>query len=161
MKVKIIDILNRVAQEKNVPKKIKYYGVTYELQIKRLDYVDVLDYVDDKLNYLFDNVLRYGDYLFQHLNDEVEILDNKTDEIEELTEIEYQEINGVGDEHDQYVLSDNQKYICEAYDDVELVVIRKINELVRAVNKIQKEQVLIKSLNIISDCDKETNCMTD
>ena len=155
MKVKIIDILNRVAQEKNVPKKIKYYGVTYELQIERLDYVD------DELNYLFDNVLRYGDYLFQHLNDEVEILDNETNEIEELTEIEYHEINGVGDEHDQYVLSDNQKYICESYDDVELVVIRKINELVRAVNKIQKEQVLIKSLNIISDCAKETNCMSD
>ena len=155
MKVKIIDILNRVAQKKNVPKKIKYYDVTYELQIERLDYVD------DELNYLFDNVLRYGDYLFQHLNDEVEILDNKTDEIEELTEIEYHEINGVGDEHDQYVLSDNQKYICESYDDVELVVIRKINELVRAVNKIQKEQVLIKSLNIISDCAKETNCMSD
>ena len=156
MKVKIIDILNRIAQEKNVPKKIKYYDVTYELQAERFDYVD------DKLNYLFDNVLmRYGDYLFQHLNDEVEILDNKTDEIEELTEIEYHEINGVGDEHDQYVLSDNQKYICEAYDDVELVVIRKINELVRAVNKIQKEQVLTKSLNIISDCAKETNCMSD
>ena len=155
MKVKIIDVLNRVAQKKNVPKKIKYYDVTYELQIERLDYVD------DELNYLFDNVLRYGDYLFQHLNDEVEILDNKTDEIEELTEIEYHEINGVGDEHDQYVLSDNQKYICESYDDVELVVIRKINELVRAVNKIQKEQVLIKSLNIISDCAKETNCMSD
>ena len=155
MKVKIIDILNRIAQKKNVPKKIKYYGVIYELQTQSLDYVD------DELNYLFDNVLRYGDYLFQHLNDEVEILDNKTDEIEELTEIEYQEINGVGDEHDQYVLSDNQKYICEAYDDVELVVIRKINELVRAVNKIQKEQVLTKSLNIISDCAKETNCMSD
>ena len=155
MKVKIIDILNRVAQKKNVPKKIKYYDVTYELQAERLDYVD------DELNYLFDNVLRYGDYLFQHLNDEVEILDNETNEIEELTEIEYHEINGVGDEHDQYVLSDNQKYICESYDDVELVVIRKINELVRAVNKIQKEQVLIKSLNIISDCAKETNCMSD
>ena len=37
----------------------------------------------------------------------------------------------------------------------------KINELVRAVNKIQKEQVLTKSLNIISDCAKETNCMSD
>ena len=141
MKVKIIDILNRVAQEKNVPKKIKYYGVTYELQAERLDYVD------DELNYLFDNVLKYGDYLFQHLNDEVEILDN---EIEELTEIEYHEINGVGDEHDQYVLSDNQKYICEAYDDVELVVIRKINELVKAINKLNKQ-----------DTSKETNCMSD
>ncbi len=145
MKVKIIDILNRVAQKKNVPKKIKYYDVTYELQAERLDYVD------DKLNYLFDNVLmRYGDYLFQHLNDEVEILDNKTDEIEELTEIEYHEINGVGDEHDQYVLSDNQKYICEAYDDVELVVIRKINELVKAINKLNNQ-----------DTSKETNCMSD
>lgn len=130
MKVKIIDLLNRVAQDVNVPKKIKYYGVTYELQIERLDYVD------DELNYLFDNVLRYGDYLFQHLNDEVEILDNKTDEIEEYT----------------------TKYT-ERIIDKEVRL--KINELVRAVNKIQKEQVLIKSLNIISDCDKETNCMTD
>ena len=131
MKVKIIDILNRIAQEKNVPKKIKYYDVTYELQAERFDYVD------DKLNYLFDNVLmRYGDYLFQHLNDEVEILDNETDEIKELPR------------SDSYVtqIEDNKN---------------KINELVRAVNKIQKEQVLIKSLNIISDCAKETNCMSD
>ena len=131
MKVKIIDILNRIAQEKNVPKKIKYYDVTYELQAERFDYVD------DKLNYLFDNVLmRYGDYLFQHLNDEVEILDNETDEIKELPR------------SDSYVtqIEDNKN---------------KINELVRAVNKIQKEQVLTKSLNIISDCAKETNCMSD
>ena len=126
MKVKIIDILNRIAQEKNVPKKIKYYGVTYELQIKRLDYVDVLDYVDDKLNYLFDNVLmRYGDYLFQHLNDEVEILDNKTDEIEEYT----------------------TKYT-ERIIDKEVRL--KINELVKAINKLNKQ-----------DTAKETNCMSD
>lgn len=133
MKVKIIDILNRIAEGKNIPIKIK----------------------------INDEVYIYDIALSNSLNDEVEILDNETNEIEELTEIEYHEINGVGDEHDQYVLSDNQKYICEAYDDVELVVIRKINELVRAVNKIQKEQVLTKSLNIISDCAKETNCMSD
>jgi len=133
MKVKIIDILNRIAEGKNIPIKIK----------------------------INDEVYIYDIALSNSLNDEVEILDNETNEIEELTEIEYHEINGVGDEHDQYILSDNQKYICEAYDDVELVVIRKINELVRAVNKIQKEQVLTKSLNIISDCAKETNCMSD
>lgn len=115
MKVKIIDILNRVAQEKNVPKKIKYYGVTYELQIERLDYVD------DELKYLFDEVLKYGDYLFQHLNDEVEILDNETNEIEEITYIT-----------GSFITSDENTMIC----------IQKINELVRAVNKIQKEQVL-------------------
>ena len=118
MKVKIIDILNRVAQKKNVPKKIKYYDVTYELQIERLDYVD------DELNYLFDNVLRYGDYLFQHLNDEVEILDNETNEIEEIT----------------YITSDENTMIC----------IQKINELVKAINKLNKQ-----------DTSKETNCMSD
>ena len=119
MKVKIIDILNRVAQEKNVPKKIKYYGVIYELQTQSLDYVD------DELNYLFDNVLRYGDYLFQHLNDEVEILDNKTDEIEEYT----------------------TKYT-ERIIDKEVRL--KINELVKAINKLNKQ-----------DTAKETNCMSD
>ena len=119
MKVKIIDILNRIAQKKNVPEKIKYYGVTYELQIERLDYVD------DELNYLFNNVLRYGVYLFQHLNDEVEILDNKTDEIEEYT----------------------TKYT-ERIIDKEVRL--KINELVKAINKLNKQ-----------DTAKETNCMTD
>ena len=130
MKVKIIDILNRIAQKKNVPEKIKYYGVTYELQIERLDYVDdelnyFFDYVDDELNYLFNNVLRYGVYLFQHLNDEVEILDNKTDEIEEYT----------------------TKYT-ERIIDKEVRL--KINELVKAINKLNKQ-----------DTAKETNCMTD
>lgn len=118
MKVKIIDILNRVAQEKNVPKKIKYYGVTYELQIERLDYVD------DELNYLFDKVLIYGDYLFQHLNDEVEILDNETNELEEIT----------------YITSDENTMIC----------IQKINELVKAINKLNNQ-----------DTFKKTNCMSD
>lgn len=66
----------------------------------------------------------------------IEILEDETYEIEELQK------------SDSYVtqIEDNRN---------------KINELVKAVNKIQKEQVLTKSLNIISDCAKETNCMSD
>ena len=99
--------------KKNLPKRIKYLGSEFELN-------DIGEYVND-----------YGYTLFEMINsvsqmyDEVEILEDETDEIEELPR------------SDSYVtqIEDNRN---------------KINELVRAVNKLNKQ-----------DVSKEINCMTD
>lgn len=116
MKVKIIDILNRLAEGKNIPKKIKIYDEVYIYDKERNDYK-----VKHGCYYFFDDVDLCNSNC---LNDEVEILDNETNEIEEIT----------------YITSDENTMIC----------IQKINELVKAINKLNKQ-----------DTAKETNCMSD
>lgn len=74
-KIKIIDLLNKIANKEELPKRIKYGGV-FELQ----DGLYVL--VDD-------NTCRFADIFgiwcdFSILNDEVEILEDNTEETKEV-----------------------------------------------------------------------------
>ena len=110
--MKVIDLLNRVANKTDIPKKIKCIGVTFKFN-ESGEYVGSCGYT------LFDFV---GGMTC--LNDEVEILDNETNDIEEIT----------------YITSDENTMIC----------IQKINELVKAINKLNNQ-----------DTSKETNCMSD
>ena len=64
------------------------------------------------------------EYTVLGADDEVEILDNETNELEEIT----------------YITSDENTMIC----------IQKINELVKAINKLNNQ-----------DTSKKTNCMSD
>lgn len=132
MKVKIIDILNRIANNKEVPKKIIDFGKVYIYNPIERDYHEINSSASTFLYEKFGKSLSTGDWL----SSDIQILEDETDEIKELPR------------SDSYYtqIEDNKN---------------KINELVRAVNKIQKEQVLTKSLNIISDCAKETDCMSD
>ena len=142
--MKVIDLLNKIAKGEEIPKKILCDGIVYTYNPKQGDYYEI----DSPISlFLYENFGNSPNTKIWLLSDNIEILEDTT---EEIKEIEYYEINGVGDEHDKYVLSDNQKYICGAYNDPELVTIRKINELVRAVNKLNKQ-----------DTSKETNCMSE
>lgn len=72
-KIKIIDLLNKIANNEELPKKIKYKSV-FELQDGLYLSVD-------------DNNSRFADYLFcdfSNINDDVEILEDNTEETKQL-----------------------------------------------------------------------------
>ena len=101
-KIRIIDLLNKIANGEELPKSIKYYGFIWQLHNG--------NYVENGQRMLEDYL---ANGIVESLNDEVEILEDNTEEIEELE---------VGD------MLNNKK------------VRNKINELVRAYNKLRKEK---------------------
>jgi len=104
-KIKIIELLNKIANGEEIPKKIKHWQEEYTL-VNKMGFVSCTS----KSGYCLD--------LVQCLNDEVEILEDNTEEIEELT------------------------YFCigNAKSTDQTKMIDKINELVKAINEIRKEQ---------------------
>ena len=113
-KIKIIDLVNMQYKNEKMPKniRIKYSFVfdyyTYNEEIKWYETADKTTILD----------------VFQKLDYEVEILEDNTEEIEELFD---------------YRTGENDLYN-DNFDDM----FRKINELVKAVNSIRKEKNKVK-----------------
>lgn len=105
-KIKIIGLLNKIANGEEVLIKIFYKGETF---IFNPNYRSI----DNLYGFLQNNGVGWLEYINVNLNDEVEILEDNTEEIEELPEI----IDEFG----------------------WLEVKDKINELVKAVKKIRKD----------------------
>jgi len=106
-KIKIIDLLVKIAKGEEIPNlKIKHWKQIYNFNIK----MGFITCQSDE---------GYNLDLIQCLNDEVEILEDNTEEIEELQEFEYV------DTYDKNSIEANRQ---------------KINELVRAYNKSRKEK---------------------
>lgn len=110
-KIKIIELYNLIANEEKIPKKIKYDGEVYHHNILKTNY-----FRDDN-----GSTLSYVD-----LNDEVEILEDNTEEIEELI---------VSDEG--FIKAENG---CWKGRKLDVAFANKINELVKAVNSIRKDK---------------------
>ena len=103
-KIKIIELLNKIANGEEVPKEIKkedLEGNSFE------DLIDNLKYFDKDFS--------------KTLNDEVEILE---DNIEEINK-EY-----------SYIFDGTVK----VWSDSQIIIIDKINELVKAINSIRKDK---------------------
>ncbi len=75
MKIKIIDLFNKIANDEEVPKKIKYFGEIYE-------------YSEDMKFYYQNGFSMYRDFFTEGncLNDEVEIIEEEK-EIEKIGKI--------------------------------------------------------------------------
>lgn len=103
MKIRVIELLNKIANGEELPKSIKYYGFIWQLH---------------NGNYFENGQRMLEDYLangiVESLNDEVEILEDNTEEIEELKPVK-----------------DGLTYRYEWSE-----VPNKINELVKAVNQL-------------------------
>ena len=118
-KIKVIELWNIISQVEDIeklPKKIKYFEDIYELQTGSRDY-----YCDSQDDYLTDRV---DDKPFNSfLNDYVEILEDNTEEIEELKgwglATDYKDFETINHALDRFG--------------------NKINELVKAVNQIRKD----------------------
>ena len=109
--MKVIDLLNKIANGEEVPKKIKYNDTTYTYH-ERVE--KIYGFVDEQGTYLEEQY-----YITGVLNHEVEIIEEDK-EIEELDAISYY------DETKTLYQIDYEK----AQD--------KINELVKAVNELKK-----------------------
>ena len=107
-KIKIIELYNLIANEEKIPKKIKYDGEVYHHNRLKTNY-----FRDDN-----GSTLSYVD-----LNDEVEILEDNTEEIEELPKMNFFEL--VTDEVKTAIAMEKIKL--------------KVDELVKAVNSIRKD----------------------
>ena len=107
-KIKVIDLLNKIANGEEIPKKIKHWKEEYTL-VNKIGFVSCTS----KSGYCLD--------LVQCLNEEVEILEDNTEEIEELAEWVTR--------RDGEVTQQEGKRLEMCY---------KINELVKAVNKLMK-----------------------
>lgn len=93
-KIKIIDLLNKIANGEETPRKIKVDGKIYEYQGD--DYGHKQDDDDNGIitSWLFtDNEIEKYDYISEFLNDEVEIIDDEYKEIKPLTK---QDIEALG-----------------------------------------------------------------
>ena len=114
-KIKIIDLYNLIANEDNLPQRIVFRGTIYNWDSGRyLHYEDKISNEESFLEGICTEMV-LNDYV-EILNDE--LLEDNTEEIEELLTIE--------------------DYECDKTD------IRlnrnKINELVKAINQIRKEK---------------------
>lgn len=111
--MKIIDLINKINNNEEVPEKVKYENVTFEYSKKQKDYIHKIDedgWVSETLLFKVMNTHFMSDLL----KAEVEVIE-KNKKIEEL---------------------DNMELI-NARPEVNAI---KINELVRAVNKLNKER---------------------
>lgn len=129
-KIKIIDLLNMIANGEEVPERIKFGEMVW--------YFEENNYINKNLNPNFiDSNKRYflGTYNFNVLNDEVEIVEDKsTNKIEKLdTRIE-QNIKGnykwvVYNGGNKYTLSTPQK-----------IIANKLNEIIDVLNELKNKE---------------------
>ena len=118
-KIRAIEVLNEMANNESYRPTVKYKEMTYTY------HYDIGDYTND-----FNS--EYGIFsgwaLNLMLNDEVEILEDNTEEIEEIQEISDEYFNMLSDEAKVKWL---KSYIKEDRN--------KINELVKVVKEIRKD----------------------
>lgn len=114
-KIKLIELLNKIANGEDLPKRIKIQEFVFELS---KDYEHYYYNADVEITHLIN-------HNFSNLNTEIEILEDNTEEIEELstyrTFAEYDELA-------KKCINMNAEQF-----------FYKINELVKAVNEIRKE----------------------
>jgi hypothetical protein len=127
--MKIIDLLNKIANGEEVPSKIKVDEKTYEYQGD--DYGHKQDDDDNGIitSWLFtDNEIEKYDYISEFLNDEVEI-------IEEDKKIEKLDIQ---DDGNTITLFNDKEWTI--LDNVDVLFGNKINELIDKVNSLENNQ---------------------
>ena len=122
MKIKIIDLFNKIYNNDNIPKKIIYNSRTWE-------YSEAYnDFIDENNNYSFVNFIYQYQDTYELLNTEVEI-------IEEDKKIEKFDIES---ETGQYKLG--FKSCSYSLNDINYIMLSKLNELIDEVNKLKENK---------------------
>ena len=113
MKIKIIDLFNKIANNEKVPKKIKYFGQVFE-------------YSEEMKFYYQNGFSMYRDFFSEGncLNDEIEIIEEEK-EMEKLGK--------------NFTFEDCTNELTKSDWQVS-VISQKINELVDEINKLKKEK---------------------
>ena len=114
MKIKIIDLLNKIANNEEVPKKIKWENIIYAYSEYDKDYLEY-PFSNEEYKGLFD---MRDSILTQFLNDYVEIIDEeKEDKIQKI-------------------------YHCETsltQNEVEIFITENLNQMVDKINELIDE----------------------
>ena len=121
--MKVIDLSNKINKGEEIPKKVKYEDTIFAYDKDRKEYIYELDdWCSETI--LFKITNEHTHFIQDLLKAEVEVIEENK-EIEELNKISYDEFKYTDTEH-RFDLTNIE------YD--------KINELVRAVNKLIKER---------------------
>jgi len=116
--IKIIDLLNMIAEGKELPKKFIYKEHLYYREKTK-----GICYRCDELNEIFEECL-----VLEDLNDTVEIIEEDNNKIEKL---KYH--NSIPDEED---IKDNKQFIKEILKN-ENCLMDKINEIIEKINNME------------------------
>lgn len=142
--MKVIDLLNKIAKGEEIPKKILCDGIVYTYNPKQGDYYEI----DSPISlFLYENFGNSPSTKIWLLSDNIEILEDKTEEIEEIQNF-------------TCLTKGNNGEIIKLLNELSICYGEKLNELARAINQIKKDFLAI-GVDYGNDCDKETNCMTD
>lgn len=129
-KIRVIDLLNKIAKGEEVPEKIKVNDIEFEIYTES----PIIDYqlANGQSTYLFQDYIHcFGEINF---NDPIKIIEEEK-EIEELSwqQIGYKKINGTFEG-----VRDIKDIVIDVNKQIDNLG-KKINELVRELNKIKKE----------------------
>lgn len=125
--MKIIDLLNKIANEEEVPKKIKYENIIYAYSEYDKDYLEY-PFSDEEYKGLFD---MRDNILTQFLNDEIEILD-------ELKENKIGKLNTNIINANRYDYDKNKEMtIFNIAADI-LSISKVVNELIDEINNLKE-----------------------
>ena len=119
MKIKIIDLLNAIAEGKELPEKFMYKGHLYYRQKTK-----GICYRCDELNEIFEECL-----VFEDLNDTVEIIE----EPKKIKKIEMYQ-----DEEGHYFLNKQDRKVYVNCDEIDFMV-DKFNELIDEINNLKEK----------------------
>lgn len=115
-KIKVIELLNKIANNEKLPIKIMFNTVAWEL---------IKDEKDYRSTHTQERLLKDDNWILRHLNVEVEILEDE----EEIEVIEVDDNN--------YIVTDNRTNLKGRAIDITFV--NKINEIIDKVNKLDKK----------------------
>ena len=113
-KIKVIELLNKIANGEEMPKEIKFENKIYKYYKERQDYIVYIDEDEFCGETLLFNIMS-SHFIPELLETKVEILEDNIEEIEEL--------NG-------------SRFVLTPLDEE---IIDRINKLVNATNKIRKD----------------------
>ncbi len=120
-KIKVIDLLNKIANGEEVPKKVKYEGDIYEY-----NNCDYQNYEDYETTNLISEVIFMNK---QNLNEEVEIIEDTPKEDKKIERLDETKAN---EDIFTYSTSGSNLYFLSLY--VKSTIVDKINEIIDKVN---------------------------
>lgn len=121
--MKIIDLLNKIANGEEVPNKIRI-GIHQFYKTKKATLREDYDYQTEDGEYLVDYLSEY-EYITKYLTNEIEIIE-EDDEYEPF-------------EEDIEELTYENTFKGNSDMEVQEVLVNKMNEIIKKVNKLKKE----------------------
>ncbi len=121
-KIKVIELLNKIANNEKLPVKIMFNTVAWELMRDEKDY---------RSTHTQERLLNDDNWILRHLNVEVEILEDEE-------EIDIQELEDVN-LFDNGQNFNDMPIIIKSYDDNFTNINNTINKLVQAVKRLDKK----------------------